>query len=65
MPTSGNQRKVTIMRKLLIAGIAVLSLAACTPSPFVKVGPATSVRCTEDMACWDCETMGNQICGKP
>ena len=20
--------------------------------------------CAEDMACWDCETMGNMICGK-
>lgn len=19
--------------------------------------------CAEDMACWDCETMGNRICG--
>lgn len=23
----------------------------------------TGARCTEDMACWDCETMGNQVCG--
>lgn len=20
-------------------------------------------RCTEDMSCWDCSTMGNKICG--
>lgn len=20
-------------------------------------------RCTEDMACWNCHTMGNRICG--
>lgn len=23
------------------------------------------VECTEDMPCWDCSTMGNQICGTP
>ena len=23
------------------------------------------VRCTEDMACWNCHTMGNKICGTP
>lgn len=22
-----------------------------------------TVRCEEDMPCWDCETMGNGICG--
>lgn len=21
--------------------------------------------CTEDMSCWDCKTMGNEICGTP
>lgn len=22
-----------------------------------------SAKCTEDMACWDCKTMGNKVCG--
>lgn len=21
-------------------------------------------RCTEDMACWNCSTMGNEVCGR-
>ncbi len=24
---------------------------------------AASERCEEDQPCWDCETMGNQVCG--
>jgi hypothetical protein len=23
----------------------------------------SATRCTEDMSCWNCETMGNHICG--
>ena len=26
--------------------------------------PTNMVRCEEDMPCWNCETMGNLICGK-
>ena len=26
--------------------------------------PLVGVSCQEDMACWDCYTMGNKICGK-
>ena len=33
--------------------VVVLLLAWCRPEP----------TCTEDMSCWDCATMGNQICG--
>ncbi len=22
------------------------------------------ITCQEDMSCWDCETMGNRICGR-
>ena len=29
----------------------------------VVADPVEQVRCVEDMACWDCETMGNLICG--
>lgn len=25
--------------------------------------PQRGDNCTEDMECWDCETMGNRICG--
>lgn len=43
--------------------LAVVILAAA-----VGIGvahhPSKSVRCTEDMSCWDCRTMGNRICGE-
>ena len=31
----------------------------------VVASPAAQVAefCAEDMGCWDCETMGNKICG--
>jgi hypothetical protein len=46
--------------RLLIAGVCVL--AGCTT---VHHTPTSSTRCTEDMSCWDCRTMGNGICGRP
>lgn len=27
------------------------------------VGPSQQITCQEDMACWDCHTMGNGRCG--
>lgn len=27
--------------------------------------PAHADVCMEDQACWDCATMGNQVCGQP
>jgi hypothetical protein len=29
------------------------------------VGRPDGTRCAEDMACWDCTTMGNRTCGMP
>jgi len=40
--------------------------ADCVPevsTPDSYTLPAPEVRCEEDMPCWDCETMGNLICG--
>lgn len=49
-----------IARPLLLA--ALLSIGGC-----VAAGPpeydAPAVSCQEDEPCWDCDTMGNQICG--
>lgn len=36
----------------------------CTTESDVEIGEPLTVVCTEDMPCWDCETMGNLICGK-
>ncbi len=37
---------------------ALLAIAALLIGPELVDPP-----CMEDMACWDCETMGNLICG--
>lgn len=50
-------------RRLLCAVIALLAFTACTPIPRVYIGGGVSVRCEEDMPCWNCHTMGNHICG--
>lgn len=34
-----------------------------TTTTSVAVGPPPTTPCTEDMPCWDCETMGNHQCG--
>lgn len=36
---------------------------AATVEPGPGLGPSQSITCTEDMACWDCTTMGNGRCG--
>ncbi|UDL16729.1 hypothetical protein SEA_ATUIN_36 [Arthrobacter phage Atuin] len=47
----------------------VATSSAPTPAPAPQVAipsqpaPEVGVRCEEDMPCWDCATMGNQICG--
>lgn len=38
-----------------------LSAAACNPRYNY---PTTTTHCTEDMNCWNCNTMGNHICGR-
>lgn len=42
-----------------IAGIALALAMLLTPHPEIE----PDQRCTEDMSCWDCTTMGNRICG--
>lgn len=49
------------------AAIIAAALTACTapahgPAP-VPAPTAPAAECSEDMACWDCSTMGNRICG--
>lgn len=57
------------MKRTIITA-AVLVLAACsfrTPqnSQTDSTGTAPSAVCTEDQSCWNCQTMGNRICGHP
>jgi hypothetical protein len=37
----------------------------CTGPPAQDAPPRPSLPCQEDDDCWDCETMGNMICGAP
>ena len=69
--TNDYSPKGTIMKKLALSALLALALtsplAACTAGaetagpPAVTSSPTAS--CTEDMDCWDCETMGNKVCG--
>jgi hypothetical protein len=57
-----NMDKTTVVA----AGVAAAAFAALMlsgPEPSLdETGPKPLV-CTEDMACWDCTTMGNENCG--
>jgi len=33
--------------------------------PQAPPAPITDLRCTEDMGCWSCSTMGNGLCKTP
>lgn len=41
----------------------VMMLAVLTFGVFHNNYRLDRLECQEDMACWDCETMGNKICG--
>lgn len=48
----------------LIWGMMVALVIGCLLVLAPLLGPNRSpIRCTEDMACWDCTTMGNRVCG--
>lgn len=50
------------VRFLKVAAAAVVvSAAALVSAPAITTTDVAA--CLEDMACWDCATMGNQICG--
>jgi hypothetical protein len=45
------------------ATAAVLAPWACGPEPATDPDYGKNTSCQEDEACWDCETMGNMVCG--
>lgn len=53
------QRRTHITRAL----IALMLLITLTVVGRVEGVPHIQ-RCTEDMTCWDCHTMGNRQCGR-
>jgi len=49
---------------LLVAPFVVLALLVwADPAHLRETDPPTPARITEDMPGWDCQTMGNRICG--
>jgi hypothetical protein len=46
---------------LFVVGLAVVLAVSFGDASRPLRGPAAV--CAEDMACWDCASMGNQICG--
>ena len=49
-----------IIGMLMFATFVVYVTLNVVASPAVQVA---EFGCVEDMECWDCETMGNKICG--
>jgi len=49
--------------KAQLATLAVLLALAAWNDAQVPTTPPTTTVCMEDMPCWDCNTMGNLVCG--
>ena len=50
-------------RWVIAAIVLALILWASHVEYAAEAGAQPPARCEEDMDCWDCETMGNRICG--
>ncbi len=48
---------------ILESGCVALTTPTPTPTVTPTETPSPTPSCTEDMACWDCKTMGNEKCG--
>jgi hypothetical protein len=49
--------------RIAVAALA-LALAACQPTDEPTTEETTTTtECFEDMPCFDCDTMGNMVCG--
>ena len=57
--------RVRVTRLILALLVLALVLWASHLEYETETSPATSTStvCVEDMDCWDCETMGNRLCG--
>lgn len=56
------RRRVAFAAAALIGGLSLGALSlVLIPLPDSPIGG--TVRCEEDQSCWDCETMGNGVCG--
>jgi hypothetical protein len=51
------------VRAWLITWWLVILLAAAWLVGSIISAPDVTARCQEDMPCWDCDAMGNRICG--
>lgn len=51
------------MRALVFTLAILLTASGCPQETPQK--PQKTRKCTEDMACWNCKTMGNRKCGHP
>lgn len=52
---------------ILLPALVLIGPMAQAADTFVRteIGTALTLeRCEEDMPCWDCDTMGNNICGR-
>jgi hypothetical protein len=51
------------MKKIITAAAisTILILTGCSSN---TTSTKTSIACEEDQPCWDCNTMGNKVCGE-
>lgn len=68
--TDPKERSISTRGKVLICAflLGMLALLGITHEGETgdipeRIPETTTTLCFEDMECWDCETMGNRICG--
>lgn len=52
-----------MIRRVIVVLIVVASVLV--PGWYERSDAMEDRDCTEDMACWDCQTQGNHYCGGP
>jgi hypothetical protein len=56
-------RPIALVAHWAIVGIVLIVLLGGVWDSVIRGVNDLHRTCTEDMACWDCETMGNHVCG--
>lgn len=56
-------KRLALMVAVTATTLTTLGLSARAETDQLIPTPPTQAPCQEDDACWDCNTMGNRICG--
>jgi len=52
-----------IVMVMALVAYVITNVLASPIDQLARFDEQVIANCTEDMDCWDCETMGNRICG--